>query len=176
MCPDKQLLSAYCDGEVPSPWREKIQAHLEECGACRNAALRYGRLSKILRSGETPAPREAAFARVRERVLASPARRLSLWRKRVSLPLAAAAALVFFAGGMAVTLFTRELPEAASVAELRQRRAEDTANVQNIDELLKILAEGDSGGELTITLPQRNFHAHGKPAFFRAEDLARGKQ
>ena len=176
MCPDKQLLSAYCDGEVPSPWREKIGSHLEECGACRDIAARCRRLSETLRSAESCAPDAAAFARVRERVLASPDRHASLWNRRISLPLAAAAALVFFGSGVAVTLFSRVMPETIAVAEKRVRRTEDAARVQNMDELLKILKAGDSEGELTITLPQRNFSAYGKPVFYRAEELAQGKK
>ena len=30
-CPDKDLYSAYVDGELQSPWKEKIEAHLVSC-------------------------------------------------------------------------------------------------------------------------------------------------
>jgi len=176
MCPDKQLLSAYCDGEILSPWRKKIEIHLEECGVCRDSVARYRSLSGILQNAENPAPEEAVFARVREKALESGVLRVSLWRKRVSLPLAAAAALIFFGSGVAATLFTRMAPETGSVAESRLRRAEYAAKVRNMDELLNILTEDDSESELTITLPQRNFQAYGKPVFFRAEDLPQEKK
>ena len=176
MCPDKQLLSAYYDGEVPSPWREKIDVHLEECAACRDTAARYHGLSKMLRASYLPEPETAAFTRIRARTLESGTRRAPLWRKRVSLPLAAAAALIFFGSGMALTLFTRAMPETDSIVEYRLRRTEDAAKVQNMDELLALLAKGDSGSELTITLPERNFHTYGKPVFFRAEDFLQGKK
>ncbi|MCL2809278.1 MAG: zf-HC2 domain-containing protein [Treponema sp.] len=35
MCPDPQLLSIYLDGELPSPWKEKLESHLNECAACK---------------------------------------------------------------------------------------------------------------------------------------------
>ena len=35
MCPDRQLFSIYMDGELPSPWKEKLETHLEECSECR---------------------------------------------------------------------------------------------------------------------------------------------
>ena len=171
MCPDKQLLSAYYDGEAPSSLGEKIDRHLEKCGACRDALSRLRALSEILQNAQPPEPDASVFARVRERVFASAARRVSLWNKRVRLPLAAAAALIFFGGGMAFTLFTRILPEAASVAETQLRRTEEAARAQNMDELLAILAQDDFSGELTIALPQQNFRAHGRPVILRAEDF-----
>jgi hypothetical protein len=34
MCPDRELLSAWVDGEVSSPWRESLERHLEACPSC----------------------------------------------------------------------------------------------------------------------------------------------
>ncbi|MBU1079772.1 MAG: zf-HC2 domain-containing protein, partial [Spirochaetes bacterium] len=34
MCPDRELLSAWADGEVPSPWRETIDRHVAACESC----------------------------------------------------------------------------------------------------------------------------------------------
>ena len=42
MCPDRGLLSAYVDGEVPSPWKERLAAHLSECPSCAAQAARFG--------------------------------------------------------------------------------------------------------------------------------------
>jgi anti-sigma factor RsiW len=35
MCPDPKLISIYIDGELPSPWKEKMTSHLAECPICR---------------------------------------------------------------------------------------------------------------------------------------------
>ena len=40
-CPDTNLYSAYVDGEVPSPWKEKLEAHLASCESCRAIERRY---------------------------------------------------------------------------------------------------------------------------------------
>jgi anti-sigma factor RsiW len=48
MCPDRELLSAYFDGEVPSPWRERIARHLESCAACTRTLERYSGLAATL--------------------------------------------------------------------------------------------------------------------------------
>jgi hypothetical protein len=36
MCPEPQLLSIYMDGELPSPWKEKMEAHLAKCPECKS--------------------------------------------------------------------------------------------------------------------------------------------
>jgi len=41
MCPEPQLLSVYTDGELPSPWKEKLEAHLEECSECREKLKKF---------------------------------------------------------------------------------------------------------------------------------------
>lgn len=50
MCPDAELLSAFTDGEVPSPWRERIAAHLEGCARCAATVEGFRGLSARLRS------------------------------------------------------------------------------------------------------------------------------
>jgi len=34
MCPDRQILSLYFDGELPSPWKERFEAHRDACPDC----------------------------------------------------------------------------------------------------------------------------------------------
>lgn len=69
MCPDRCLLSAYVDGEVPSPWKERLAAHLAECPSCAALAARFGKLSGDLRR-PLPFDEEAMAARVAARVAA----------------------------------------------------------------------------------------------------------
>ncbi len=40
-CPNKELFSAYIDDEVGSPWKEMLDAHLEECSECRKVYTQY---------------------------------------------------------------------------------------------------------------------------------------
>lgn len=48
-CPDSDLYSAYVDGEVPSPWKEKLEAHLASCPVCTKKTERYNRLRMQIR-------------------------------------------------------------------------------------------------------------------------------
>jgi hypothetical protein len=75
MCPDKQLLSVYHDGELPSPWKEKMAAHLAVCPACQAVVDSYARLSGVMRTGRDEATNvvtdlaaSTAAETVRERV------------------------------------------------------------------------------------------------------------
>ena len=64
MCPDPQLLSVYCDGELPSPWKEKMENHLAQCQECRNRLENYRLLSGAGRDKTASAAAEAAQERV----------------------------------------------------------------------------------------------------------------
>jgi hypothetical protein len=45
MCPDPQLISVYYDGELPSPWKEKMESHLAFCQKCQQRLDSYGLFS-----------------------------------------------------------------------------------------------------------------------------------
>ncbi|MDR1903185.1 MAG: zf-HC2 domain-containing protein [Treponema sp.] len=126
MCPDRQILSVYFDGELPSPWREKMEAHLASCAACTAILKQYDLCSTMLKKGEDspfksyptgniPAKTtgegeflSSAFKDnmelARERIWRKlpPPRGIgrpdrAIWQRKVSLPLpAAAAAAVLF--------------------------------------------------------------------------------
>jgi len=120
MCPDPQLLSVYYDGELPSPWKEKMEGHLADCPECRHTLETYG----IFRSGKDspgaslPAAETAACERVWNKISgktdieADPEKtagqsispfhypqkysQTGFWRRSVSIPLPAAAAAALF--------------------------------------------------------------------------------
>jgi anti-sigma factor RsiW len=52
MCPEKQFLSVYFDGELPSPWKERMEQHIEICSECRGTLTSYKKTSEFLNSAE----------------------------------------------------------------------------------------------------------------------------
>ncbi len=54
MCPDEELLSSFLDGEVPSPWKERIDQHLLKCSVCSAKLESYRFLGRSLSSIESP--------------------------------------------------------------------------------------------------------------------------
>jgi len=53
MCPDPQILSIYVDGELPSPWKEKMEAHLKKCPACRDKYGNFKHLHELFKKDTT---------------------------------------------------------------------------------------------------------------------------
>ncbi|MDR0442718.1 MAG: zf-HC2 domain-containing protein [Treponema sp.] len=184
MCPEPQLLSIYVDGELPSPWKEKMENHLEQCSGCMERLNSYRSFfektdllaeqklieeakdkvwQNLNRSFETSRP-----------VIQTP----GVWRRRVSIPLPAAAAaaiiLVFLAalwirGGLAepagngaranMILASEEMPGIIPAADMNG--------------VLQYLGS-DGADILILRLPEsRDFISSGEPAIIRAADYTR---
>ena len=190
MCPDRELLSAYVDGEVPSPWRERIAEHLAGCGACSAAVERYASLGARLREGACPGEADivargkirfdamlaAAGARDSRFEDAAPARprgrsAAGLWTRSVSLPLpmAAAAALVLFllAGLAAAGLLRPNSGRAPVLASAEV--VPNAAHEVSMDSILRYLNTQNAQVTLTINLPsEATFNEPGTPVIVRA--------
>jgi hypothetical protein len=126
MCPDRQILSVYLDGELPSPWKEKMENHLASCSVCRETVETWKRISGVMRDEEDSGSGDRVWERIRRRIedaeetkrfLAGegpevPSVRLTgnssgfgnLWRRRVILSFPAAAAMAAAAAAMVLVL------------------------------------------------------------------------
>lgn len=49
ICPDKIVISEYVDGQLPSPWKEKLEQHIAECPKCNAELEKYKKLGAILK-------------------------------------------------------------------------------------------------------------------------------
>ncbi|MCX7027573.1 MAG: zf-HC2 domain-containing protein [Spirochaetes bacterium] len=111
MCPDKELLSSFVDGEIPSPWRERIENHLAGCSSCSSTVQALQRLKENLQRAESADEArllDEAAARIAASVdfeASNPSHSerffTQLWSWKVSLPipfLAAGAAALLLAG------------------------------------------------------------------------------
>jgi len=110
MCPEPQLLSIYLDGELPSPWKEKMENHLTECSSCREKLENFRQLqglfkkdtsqqsetadSAVMEQELMEASKEKVWKRLESRQRFRPVNRQStnIWQRRFSVPLPAAAA------------------------------------------------------------------------------------
>jgi hypothetical protein len=52
MCHNKQFLSIYFDGELSSPWKERMEQHLESCPDCVKSLETYKKTSEFLNDGK----------------------------------------------------------------------------------------------------------------------------
>lgn len=48
ICPNKDLFSAYIDGEVSSPWKEKLEQHIGVCPVCRKVYMQYTAVQRCM--------------------------------------------------------------------------------------------------------------------------------
>jgi len=53
MCPDPQIISIYVDGELPSPWKDKIEIHLKKCPSCREKYKNFKHLHELFKKDTT---------------------------------------------------------------------------------------------------------------------------
>jgi anti-sigma factor RsiW len=172
------MISLYHDGELPYPWKEKLESHLAECSDCRGRLGRLRRLSEVLSEGA-----DYSIDPVRRRVwqrLSNPAAAQvwprSIWSRsvRVPLPLAIAAAALFLAFGV---FFVRSPRTAApDNAALSALDMQTVVPVTDLNGIWQYLGNDDSGDIVIIRLPEsRSFNSYGEPAIIREADYGGGK-
>jgi hypothetical protein len=182
MCPDRQILSWYVDGELPSPWKEKMESHLDFCEDCRSRMKNYQGLHSALISVPEDGLK-AAQERVWAKVSGVPAisgKRPTVWGRKISLPLpaaAAAAAAFVLAAFLAVlgvrppqTAFNQDTVAVSDIGGNLQ----DIAPVTDMDGILQYLSSQDTYEYMIIRLPEStNFSSYGEPALLRAADYSK---
>ena len=201
MCPDPQLLSVYMDGELPSPWKEKMEAHLSECPACSEKIKSFRLFHKDAVSEQELM--EAAKNRVWEKLQSrKPIRPFAgnsanerrfpsgLMQKRLSIPLPAAAAaaviimlmtaLVLRGGqtgndGLAGSFAAESAGNYGAGANFFLSAEEEipALPVADIDSVLQYLSS-DGSDIIILRMPEtRSFSVTGEPAIIRAADFPR---
>lgn len=175
MCPDRQILSAFADGEVPSPWNEKVLKHLESCEACSRIVRAHRSVSEGLAGSAGPDPepaREAVWTRLVESGRSRPE---PLWRARFAVPLpVAAAAMLAFAVLSTLVVTSRRENSALRMAIFAASELTPSANQASaMESVLQFLESQDSRITVTVQLPPgAGLESFGKPVFMKAPDLA----
>ncbi|MFA6506365.1 MAG: zf-HC2 domain-containing protein [Treponemataceae bacterium] len=177
MCPDRQLISLLVDGELPSPWKEKLESHLSSCPSCENVAEDYRNLSRVLESIPVEHMEEAR-ARVWNTIVhtVSAERAPSAWKRRLILPVPAAiaamlAVALIAAGGVSIATGSRNKQESIAVIQTPKTAA---VPVSDMSSVLRYLESQDSSGDiLIIRLPDNsNFAYKGQPTLIKAADYS----
>ena len=187
MCPDRQLISLYLDGEIPSPWKEKMETHLSNCPQCRAILAGYQNLGESLR--EFPAGTvEAAQERVWKKLAAQEEpRRNTVYRRTIKrvwnqciilpLPAAAAAAVIIIVAFFALIGLRAERPAISQESIAAVNIGFDDYSmvpVQDMNDVLRYLSSQDNGDFMVIRLPEhKKFSRSGDPALINAADYSR---
>jgi hypothetical protein len=190
MCPDRQILSVYLDGELPSPWKEKMEAHLAECPQCREQLETFALISRRLEGTNGPGgvipAQERVWLKLSEAESAGRHRPLpvrqglpALWRRTVSLPLPAAAALTAAAAAFVIVLASTWLRQPAAAPESQNPPVaagigldlQGIIPVSDMNGVLQYLGDTDAGDIVIFRLPEsRNFKSSGEPTILKAAD------
>jgi anti-sigma factor RsiW len=187
MCPERQLLSVYLDGELPSPWKEKMEAHLHSCPACAASLERFKRCGDVFHQPDDPALRESqdrVWARLSALHEAEIPARARVWRRSVAVPLpavAAAAAVFVFAlvlafarqplGGQQPAMVDAGTPAPVNVQS--DIAGQNIVPASDMGDILHYL-EQDAADYMIIKLPEsRMFPAPGAPEILNAVDYSR---
>ncbi|MGP1454221.1 MAG: anti-sigma factor family protein [Treponema sp.] len=125
-CPNKELFSAYLDGEIPSPWKERLADHLQKCYECQKRYDSYQKLHTLMQRYAFPSEKDF----VQSFSLLATKRKMALRRKKsdakkmkkhwihssVSVPAPACAAALLLLVFMPVFFFMRKEPHKAPLS------------------------------------------------------------
>jgi hypothetical protein len=180
MCPDKQILSAYIDGEIGQPWKKNIDQHISHCPSCKKTLKFYRSLRQFVQNKEVSDEKESrqrVWNRLNFTYKQQSVKAHSFWFKRVSLPLPAAgiAAMLLCIFGISTLYFftqsqfsiMRITTEPSGITEIQV-----SAPAEDLEMLLKSLDNTNFQREVQIQLPEGSeFYIQGEPVLLRAEDI-----
>ncbi|MDR2097389.1 MAG: zf-HC2 domain-containing protein [Spirochaetaceae bacterium] len=188
MCPDKQFISIYFDGELPSPWKERMEQHLETCSECGKTLESYKKTSKLLNNTEDAAggsgydaAMEAARIRVWEKldsIAAEPCIRRYPLRFAPRIPSAAFAAIAGAAAAAVIICFMLLIApnKGTAVSSDYDLNIPDIMPVSNMSDIMSYLESNESSNFVIIKLPERKkFKRYGDPDFIRSAEYNRRK-
>ncbi len=183
MCPDREILSAYFDGEVEGPWARQIAEHVAGCGKCGAWLAGQERTRRAL--GEEQALEwRAPMERVRRRILAhdpSERARPSVWRRQIMLPVpvaALAAALLLILGVSLAVMSTRQDMGYIRITKAPAGGTEYQFAVpyDRVEALLKSVGGNDANIESVMTIPKNvKLVPVGEPRMGKADEFLRKK-
>ena len=135
-CPDKDLYSAYVDGELQSPWKEKIEVHLVSCEKCRSVVDSYRKISLKLSENSFPEPDlDGSFLKLYakrqdclKKMEFNKSKPTSWFYKsnKIPIPALAAAALFLFVLTPIIVLSTQESLEPSGTVAATEFKSDDS--------------------------------------------------
>jgi len=173
MCPDRQILSVYFDGELDSPWKEKFEKHLEACPSCREHLAAYQVTRQRL--VESPFNREqAALDRILEKTGYAVKPRRRFWTGSVTLPIpvASAAGLIMILT-LAALIILRQPSVKPNEHPLAGLEMQEMIPVSDMASFFQNLGNANSTDMVIIRLPNTTFRNAGEPRMLRAADYTR---
>lgn len=188
MCPEHEILSAYCDGEVPLPWNEKIEKHLTICKKCSQKLGSYKTIrTHLLKDSEpdiSPSMQRVwnkiSFFKHNIRKMKTP-----FWKKKISLPVpfvAVAATLLVIIGFILIINVIQPNSSTVNIVTQKEDGSMTKVNIiakdaEEIEALLKAFENDSTPNEVIIQLPEgSNEFQVGEPKLIRVMNNKRKGQ
>jgi hypothetical protein len=173
MCPNRQILSVYFDNELVSPWKEKLEEHVNGCPGCAARLEAYKKVHELLPGAGQPVL-QAVQERIWEKVAPLAETRPKtggFWGGSVTVPFpaAAAAAIVLVAAFALLLVFRPVNTPVSQLAGVGMKVHE----ISDMNSLLEYLDSDNSGDMVIIRLPETTFTSYGEPRMLRAADYSR---
>jgi len=177
MCPDRNLLSSYFDGELDERFSSMIEAHLSECDSCRRILESFETLSSALHQEEIP-DTEAGKQRIWS-VLQGKFSSLypaPVWRRRLLVPAPVMVAAAFLVIALGIGLFlSMTVRHQSGVFDTVTSTNFEQAQFVSIEDIIKYLDARGNGQALVFTLPREaKLQFVSEPTLMRAADYKRG--
>jgi len=161
MCPDREILSAWLDGEIDAPWDHALEVHVGSCQDCQSRLERLEATRRALLEAPMPDWRPA-MERVRRSLIARGLARdrpVPVWRRRMSLPVPLAAAAILLVMLLAGALAVSVVQSSFAMVRITRQSAGGTeiriaAPVDDLEALLMSLDKDASSREDIIQLPK----------------------
>ncbi len=178
MCPDRQLFSVYIDGELPSPWKEKLEAHIAKCECCQNKIKEFKYVTTFLHKENV---KDISITEAQNRVWKTitpvlqrrktSTKHTSIWLKPIKIPLSAAVAAVIVVAFFAALLGGAIYSSSTNSRITAQLNSEVNAIIptSDINKVIEYLdKETESADIVIIKLPDNtNFVPSGQPTLIR---------
>lgn len=181
-CPNGELLSAYFDGEVDSPWSERLAEHVAGCDRCRESLERLRALRGLLQRDADPDCLAARERTLRQLPQESARKRHPLWaatRATLTVPWPAAAAVLAVVLVMAGFLAYFSVHPGYGRLSIRRQptgvtEVQVAAPIKDLEYLLRSLDAASLAQEIVITLPEDStFILFGEPRLLHEAEFAR---
>jgi predicted anti-sigma-YlaC factor YlaD len=161
MCPDREILSAYLDGEIGAPWDRAIAEHVASCDSCRAVYERLAQTRRILQGDaglEWREPMERVRRGIAANVLPPPRPGAPVWRRSIPIPIPVAFLAAVLLLTLGVTLALSMLRTNIGYVRVTRAPAGGTeyqfaVPVDKVEALLKSVGAGDSRDEV-MRLPK----------------------
>jgi hypothetical protein len=175
MCPDRQILSVYFDGELGSPWKEKLEKHMETCLSCQEhlAAYRFTR-QKLSAATLDKDTLECAQERILQKIGLAVKPKRRFWAGSITLPIPlASAAGLFMIVTLAALIILRQ-PVKVVDPPLAGLEMQEMIPASDMASFFQYLGNDNSTDMVIIRLPNKAFRDAGEPRMFRAADYSHG--